>query len=218
MKKSGFTGLKDTDKVILLGLKYEDLINACEYDDFTKSICNDENFWRSYLLKQYQVTGDETRRFSIFLHFDKLKDLTEYLNSFGEDVIYVLTMLRDKIIDTYIGDTLRDPYFKDEANFLHKHMRREIPRLILNNTDEFNIFYYSTIKNAFGDFFIEVKDELQWVLIRPKHLNKDKLLPGRAPVRARKTDVPEGEDWADNFWPVATLKEYAAKQWAELKE
>ena len=218
MKKPGFTGLKDTDKVILLELKYPDLVNACEYDDFTKSICNDENFWKSYLLKKYNVTGKETANFSIFLHFDKLRDLTEYFYSFGEDVKYVLRMLRDKVIDTYIGDSLRDPYFVNEANFLHKHMRREIPRLILNNTDEFTIFYFSTIKGAFGDFFIEVKPELKWILINPKYLNKVKLLSGRAPVQARKTDVEEGVDWTQNYWPVETLRKYAANQWAKLEE
>ena len=216
MKKPGFTGLKDTDKVILLELKYPDLVNACEYDDFTKSICNDENFWKSYLLKNYNVTGNEAAKFLGFFHFDKLKDLTEYFYNFGEDVKYVFRMLRDKIVDTYIGYSLRDPYFNREANFLHKYMRREIPRLILNNTDEFTIFYFSTIRNTFGSFFIEVEPEFQWILVEPKYLNKSKLLPGRTPVRARKTDVAEGVDWTHNFWPVVQLKEYAANQWAKL--
>lgn len=218
MKKVGFTGLKDTDKVILLKLKYPDLVNACEYDDFTKSICNDENFWKSYLLKNYNVTGREANNFSIFLHFDKLKDLTEYFYNFGEDVKYVLRMLRYKSIDTYIGRSLRDQYFTREANFLHKYMRREIPKLILNNTDEYTIFYFSTIRNTFGDFFIEVESEFKWILVEPKYLNKSKLLPGRAPVQARKIDVEEGADWKHMFWPVEQLKKHAATQWANLKD
>lgn len=37
MKKLGFTGLKDTDKLILLELNYSDLVNVSEYDSFVST-------------------------------------------------------------------------------------------------------------------------------------------------------------------------------------
>lgn len=219
MKKLGFTGMKDTDKLILLELKYPDLVNACEYDTFITDICKDKDFWKTYLLKNYGITGKEVDSFVRFLHFDnQLNELAKYLYSFGDDAKFVIRMLRDNIIDKFIiGNTLRDPYFVPEANFLHKHMRREIPKLILNNTDRFLIFYLSQIQESFGKFFIEVKDDFPWVLIEPKYLNKSKLLFGRTPVRARKSDVPEGEDWETRFYTAAHLKRYAEEQWAKFE-
>ena len=49
-----FTGLKDTDLIILSKLDDEDLLNVCsEKNSYLNRICKDENFWRNRFINKY---------------------------------------------------------------------------------------------------------------------------------------------------------------------
>ena len=52
--KMAFTGLRDTDLIILSKLNDEDLLNVCsEKNSYLNRICKDENYWRNRFIKHY---------------------------------------------------------------------------------------------------------------------------------------------------------------------
>lgn len=50
---STFTGNRDTDDKILLGLPYPTLLRMCRSDKYLQSICSDESFWANRVAKDY---------------------------------------------------------------------------------------------------------------------------------------------------------------------
>ena len=48
------TGNKDTDMIILKGLDDRDLLSLCSVDQYTSSLCRDENFWKRRTMTKYR--------------------------------------------------------------------------------------------------------------------------------------------------------------------
>ena len=54
------TGYKDSDLIILSKLDDRDLLNICLANKYANRLCNNEDFWRARLIKNY---GPESMRY-----------------------------------------------------------------------------------------------------------------------------------------------------------
>jgi hypothetical protein len=49
----GFTGLKDTDLLILMELEDKELFEVCSLNKYLRSLCNNDYFWYNRIVKKY---------------------------------------------------------------------------------------------------------------------------------------------------------------------
>jgi hypothetical protein len=79
-KKVGtFTGLKDTDLLILMELNDNDLFKVCSINKYLNSLCNNEYFWYNRIVKKYgedvakQTNKNTWKKYYIFLIKSNIK-------------------------------------------------------------------------------------------------------------------------------------------------
>lgn len=218
--KRGFTGIKDVDSLILLKLPLEDLTSACSTDTFVSRICDRDEFWFQRLL-QSKITGDDAEWLMIFWGFETPRDLTEYLEGHGKDASKVALMALDEpnIIDAVIDVSLDEQWWKTDPEELDyeyfieitRKMRREIPRLILTQTDVYLFFHMSTIQRAFDKKFITIRKGTYHITVPVKYLNKKHLKSNYFPVRANGLNE-------DVFIDLSVRAKNVEKKWADFEK
>ena len=86
-KQIMFSGVKDVDKMILLKLDIESLRNVCQVNKYAAEICNDKNFWRNKIAKDFPLRGK-------FIWYTPYRDL--YKNSPKQ--LYEIINRKSKIV------------------------------------------------------------------------------------------------------------------------
>jgi len=225
--------LVSNHSLILQKLTYSELEKACEYDTFTQNICNTDNFWRSHLLKHYNVDGKNAIAMLEFWGFKSLKELDKYLFDYGKDAKRVVQMYLYEFIDEILNACLNNKFYvqKDDSGYeiflgISRQMRRTIPQLVLTKTNFYLIFFYSDIQSSFGNVFITIEEGNEWIYVEPFYVNKEVLERYGGPIYTRKQDVKPGEDYRGYYVNHIKLAEktqriwekYATSKWPKLLE
>lgn len=101
-----FTGLPDTDRLILLNLEGGDLLHACQTSQYVQSLCADDLFWREKILQEYGLRVSQMRPPGMsyrqqYLDFTKVLD--QISNMSGSRIIVKLGKLKKERPDLTLG-------------------------------------------------------------------------------------------------------------------
>jgi hypothetical protein len=80
-----FTGVKDTDFLILSQLEDRDLFNVCKLNAYTQELCNDQSFWRKRFISKF---GEEALKYNYNLWNNKELYLA---------IVYYLSLAKDDV-------------------------------------------------------------------------------------------------------------------------
>jgi hypothetical protein len=148
---NGLTGIRDTDILILLQLEDRELGPVCSVNSYVRSLCNDENFWRTRIinrikkgfennLKFYpelvkiEINGNVVGEMKKYLGFSTLKELNSYLDKIPIPALYYL-YLRFSHIDNIIAQI-----YEFDKKLLPKYINLEQIMFFLRR--QFNINFY----------------------------------------------------------------------------
>ena len=149
VRRSGLTGLRQTDMLILQQLRDDELDPVCEVNAYLKSICDDPIFWynrinnkmlpglehaikyRHLNINDY-LSHNAINKIRQFLGFDSLKEMSRYIDQIPEKArfqIYVTEAQLEK--DIQKGYTINKEELPPYVDYdkLIQYLRRELNRI-----------------------------------------------------------------------------------------
>jgi hypothetical protein len=97
-----FTKNKDVDSLILSNLSYQDVSRVCQVNTYVNTICEDDNFWRNKLRKDFPLR-------SKYIYY------TEYLKLSPKE-LYKVILSPSKIVELKIQDFPQLAYIRDDED------------------------------------------------------------------------------------------------------
>lgn len=166
VEKIGFTGLKDTDLLILMQLEDKELFEVCSLNKYLYSLCNNEHFWYNRIVKKYgeevakQKNKNTWKKYYIHLIKNNLKLYFDGINNFylsSKKLKNEHILLRKKVIIPKIGEKL---YAFVPLNY-ESIMENEV--LVFTDKKELQK-YFNKIKNKKISYIKEFTRELNLYL------------------------------------------------------
>ena len=109
--RTGITGIKDTDFIILSNLNDRDVVNMCQVNRYSRELCNNENFWMNRTIKRFARFSKSIKQDRVNLNlkwkefYIKLVNITKYFYNFYNSDFYNIVPNRTNIIEIIFPDT-----------------------------------------------------------------------------------------------------------------